>query len=110
MKKTIEEMKQKNGYFEINGREYVLTEQASFQSDPVRILDGWKYDNYYSARAICPADATDADEYQKCYKIRWEVLESYEPECMGEDLACDWDKPSSITVQCEYNLEIDCYY
>lgn len=42
MKKTIEEMKQKNGYFEINGREYVLTEQASFQSDPVRILDGWK--------------------------------------------------------------------
>lgn len=110
MKKTIEEMKQKNGYFEINGREYVLTEQASFQSDPVRILDGWKYDNYYSACAICPADETDEDGYQKCYKVRWKILNSYDPECDGEDCACDWNSPSCIKEHGEYSLETGCYY
>ena len=55
MKKNIEEMKQENGHFEINGREYVLTEQASFKSDPRQSIDGREMDDYYSARAICQA-------------------------------------------------------
>lgn len=110
MKKNIEEMKQKNGCFEIAGKQYILLDQANFQCDPISGFGDWEFDEYYYAHAICPDDETDEDGYQKCYKIRWEILESYEPEYMGEDLACDWDKPSSITVECEYNLEIDCYY
>lgn len=110
MKKNIEEMKQDNGHFEINGREYVLTEQASFKSDPSPSIDGWEMDDYYSARAICQADETDEDGYQKCYLVRWEILESYDPERAGEDFACDWDSPESVEELCEYSLETGCYY
>lgn len=110
MKKNIEEMKQENGYFEIGGREYVLTEQASFQSDPKPGISNWIYDNYYSARAICPDDGTDEDDYQKCYLIRWEILENYEPEYMGEDQACNWDSPSCVKEQREYSLLTGCHY
>lgn len=110
MKKNIEEMKQENGYIEINGREYILLAQAEFQSDPKPWIDGWFFDNYYSALAICPDDETDEDGYQKCYKVRWEILDSYDPECDGEDCACDWDSPSSIKELGEYSLETGCYY
>lgn len=109
MKKTIEELKE-NGYFEMNGREYVLTDQATFKSDPINGLDGWEYDNYYSARAICPDDKPDEDGYQKCYLIRWEILESYDPENMGDDCACNWDLPAGIMELGEYSLETGCYY
>lgn len=105
MKKNIEEMKQENGYFEINGREYILLAQAEFQSDPKRGLDDWDFDNYYSALAICPDDETDEDGYQKCYEVRWEILESYDPEYDGEDCACDWGSPSSVKDFGEYSLE-----
>lgn len=109
MKKTIEDLKA-NGYFTVNGREYILTEQASFQSDPVRDLNGWAYDNYYSARAICADDAAAEDGYQKCYKVRWDILESYDPEYMGEDCACNWESPANVTECGEYSLETGCYY
>lgn len=109
MKKTIEELKG-NGCFTINGHEYILTEQAQFQSDPISGLDDWEFDNYYSARAICPDDVTDDDGYQKCYLVRWKILESYDPEYMGEDCACDWDSPVSVTECGEYSLDTGCYY
>ena len=112
MKKNIEEMKTENGYFEINGKEYILTEQASFTCDVLDYLDDTQYyDKYYSARAICPADAKDEDGYQKCYLVRWKILDSYDSETDGEDLACDWEAPSDVTEQgMEYSLELNCYY
>lgn len=111
MKKNIEEMKQENGHFEINGREYVLTEQASFKSDPKQGAYGCEMmDNYYSARAICPADGTDEDGFQKCYVIRWEILPTYDPETDSEDCACDWDEPESIKESGEYSLETGRHY
>lgn len=109
MKKTIEELRE-NGYFTLNGREYILTEQAQFYSDPINGLDGLEYNNYYAARAICADDEADEDGYQKCYKVRWEILESYDPEYMGEDCACDWDSPSSVKAFGEYSPETNCYY
>ena len=58
MEKTIKKLKV-NGYFEIDGHEYILIDQAQFQSDPISSLDGWEFNNYYSARAICPDDEAD---------------------------------------------------
>lgn len=110
MKKSIETMRTENGYFEINGQEYILTEQAAFQSDPIQAINDWAFNNYYSARAICPDDEIDKGGYQKCYMVRWEILDSYDPEWDGEDCACDWDSPAEIRVQGEYNAETGRYY
>lgn len=111
MKKNIEEMKMENGYFEINGREYILTEQASFTCDVLDCIDDYQYyDKYYSARAICPDDNADEDGYQKCYMVRWDILDSYDPEWDGEDYACDWDLPAEVREYGEYSVEDDCYY
>lgn len=113
MKKTIEELR-RNGHLEMDGREYILTEQASFQCDPLNTLagmsSGWKYNNYYSARAICLNDETDEDGYQKCYLARWNILAGYDPELDGEDCACDWESPVSVREHGEYSLETGCYY
>ena len=107
--KSIEELKE-NGCCAIDGRKYILTEQASFQCDSVDGLDDWEFNNYYSARAICADDEVDEDGYQKCYKIRWEIIENYDPEYMGEDCACDWDSPTSAEEVGAYNMETGCYY
>lgn len=110
MKKTIEELRN-NGCYVVDGREYVLTEQASLTCDVLDCIDDNQYYNsYYSARAICLEDIKDEDGYQKCYMVRWEITESYDPEWDGEDCACDWDSPAEIKEQGEYNTETGCYY
>lgn len=109
MKKTVEELRD-NGYYVTDGREYILTEQPSYQSDPKPVINDWHYDNYYSARAICPNEKTDEYGYQKCYLVRWEILPTYDPETDGEDCACDWGEPKSVTEFGEYNLETVHYY
>ena len=106
---AIEKLKE-NGCCVIDGRAYILTEQAVFQSDPVNSLDGWVQDNYYSARAICPDDECDEDGDHKCYLIRWEILGNYNPEYDGEDCACDWDNPTAVKECGEYSLETGRYY
>lgn len=110
MKKNIGTMKTENGYFKIDGKEYILTEQATFQSNPIQALNDWAFNNYYSARVICPNDEIDEDGFQKCYLVRWEITESYDPEWDGEDCACDWESPSKVSEHGEYSLETGRYY
>lgn len=92
---TREELKI-NGYFEKNGKEYVLLSQAY-------ISDG----NTYEAKAIS-FDDPEEEGFRKVYKVTWSVLESYDPELMSEDMACDWDNPDEVEEsENEYNAEDD---
>lgn len=93
---TREEMKKKNGYFEQDGKEYVLT-------CPAYISDG----NTYQAYAISYEDPEE-EGFRKVYKVTWSVLESYNPELMSEDMACDWENPDEVEESGnEYNAEED---
>lgn len=92
----LEKMKNENGYFELDGKEYILTQQA--------YLDGTNDHPYYQTMAICTADKADEDGWQPAYEVRWELREDYNAEDMGEDMACDWDETESVREIGEYNI------
>lgn len=92
----LEKMKNDNGYFQQDGKEYILTQQA--------YLAGLNDHPYYQAMAVCAADKEDEDGWQTAYEVRWELLEDYNAEDMGEDMACDWDEPDSVQEIGEYNV------
>lgn len=92
----LEKMKNDNGYFQQDGKEYILTQQA--------YLDGTNDHPYYKAVAICTADKADDDAWQPAYEVRWELREDYNTADMGEDMACDWDNPDRVREIGEYNF------
>lgn len=94
-----DKMKSENGYFKKDGKLYILTQQA--------YADGTLEHPYYTAGAFCTADKADVDGWQPHYIVRWEILDSYRPEVMEEDCACDWDEPVEVRACGEYNLEGD---
>lgn len=96
---NIDKMKSENGYFEKDGKLYILTQQA--------YLDGTNDHPYYTAGAICTADTADEDGWQPYYRIQYEILDSYRPEDMQEDCACNWDEPDEIEESGEYSIEED---
>lgn len=98
----LEKMKLANGYFEQDGKEYILTQPA--------YMDGTQDAPYYQAMAFCTADKADEDGWQPAYECRWQLLEDYDPECMEEDMACDWDEPDSVKERGEYNIAKKRYY
>lgn len=98
----LEKMKNENGYFELDGKEYILTQQA--------YLDGTNDHPYYQAMAICTADKADEDGYQPAYKVIWNLLKNYDPEITEEDIACNWDEPDSLQKCCEYNATLDQFF
>lgn len=91
---TREELK-RNGYFEKDGKEYVLLSQAY-------ISDG----NTYEAKAISFDDPEEEDGFRKVYAVTWNVREDYDPAEMEEDQACDWENPDEVEESGnEYNAE-----
>ena len=99
MNERHEKMRRENGYFERDGKLYVLTQQA--------YLDGSNEHPYYTAGAICTTDVVDEDGWQPYYTIQWEILDTYRPEVMQEDCACNWDEPEEVTENGEYSIEED---
>lgn len=90
---TREELK-RNGYFEKDGKEYVLLSQAY-------ISDG----NTYEAKAVS-FDDPEEEGFRKVYKVTWSVREDYDPAEMEEDQACDWENPDEVEESGnEYNAE-----
>ena len=94
----IDEMKKKNGYFDRDGKKYVLTQQA--------YLDGIGDDVYFKATAICLQDTIDTDGWQPAYDVTWEVIDD------DEDLQqnADWDNPAVVECVGEYNLTLGRFY
>ena len=94
----IDEMKKKNGYFDRDGKKYVLTQQA--------YLDGVGNNVYFKATAICLQDDIDGDGWQPAYDVTWEVIDD------DEDLQqnADWDNPAVVECVGEYNLTLGRFY
>ena len=64
-----------------DGREFVLLQDA--------YLAGTGR-GHYEASAFCPDDVADECGYIPVYRVVWEILDEYDPECGDEDGACDW--------------------
>lgn len=45
---------------------------------------------HYEASAFCPDDTPDEDGYIPVYRVVWDILDEYDPECGDEDAACNW--------------------
>ncbi|WP_302817029.1 hypothetical protein [Selenomonas flueggei] len=75
----------------ITGKKFVLVQ------DPY--LDGIAGTRgYYTASAYSPDDTPDEDGFVPRYKVYWDILEDYDPECGDESNACDWDTISDYDV------------
>ena len=81
----MKELEKRYGSIESEGKTFILVEQAYAVDSET-----------YKAYAICPDDLEDADGYRKAYRVSWDVLESYDPQEMDEDAACDWSTPADI--------------
>lgn len=97
-----EKMKNENGDFELDGKLYILTQQA--------YPDGTHEHPYFTAGAFCTSDKVDEDGWQPYYIVKWEITDFYQFENAEQDCACDWDKPIEVRKCGEYNLEEDSVY
>jgi len=96
---TIENLKRDNGNFVYEGREYILTQPAYLDYN-----GAYCQPYYYHAMAICLADQSDSDGWQPAYSVEFELLDTYNPDIMEEDEACNWDEPDSVSRCGEYTL------
>ncbi len=89
---NIEEMKTRNGYFDKDGKTYVLLQQA--------YLSTWYNEPVYEATAIAETDQADEDGWKPAYQVYWEITDNDEDESNN----ADWDNPIDVTEVCEYNV------
>jgi len=94
---TIEKLRNDNGYFEFERSEYILTQPAYLDYDYIT-------GSCYRAMVICLEDQPDSDGWQPAYSVQFEILDTYDPDIMEENSACDWDEPEKISRCGEYNL------
>jgi len=95
---TIENLKRDNGYIEFEGKEFILTQSTYLDYD---YITG---SCYYHAMAICPEDQPDSDGWQPAYSVQFELLDTYNPDTMEEEYACDWNEPERVSRRGEYTL------
>ena len=94
----IDKMRTKNGYFDRDGKNYILTQQA--------YLDGIGDDVYFKATAICLQDTIDTDGWQPAYDVTWDATD--DDEDLQQD--ADWDNPAAVECVGEYNLILGRFY
>lgn len=87
---NLEQMKKTNGHFEMDGKEYVLTQEAYRDG-----IDG----NEFTAIAICLQDEAE-DGWQPAYRVTWEVIGDDEDD--GNN--ADWYNPCSVVECADYNI------
>lgn len=95
---TIEYMKKNYGYFVHNGKEFILIQQAYLSTDAFGCP-------CYESTAFSLSDKEDEDGYRKAYNVIWRIKDNYDPECMEEDMACDWSNPYEVKESGEYSIE-----
>ena len=91
---NLEQMKIANGHFEMDGKEYVLTQEA--------YRDGEEF----TAMAICLQDTTDENGWQTAYRVNWEIIGEDEDESNN----ANWGNPYSIKEIGEYNVNDGRFY
>lgn len=79
----------KNGYFEQDGKMYVLLKEA-YREDA----------DYFEAPAIIEGSRADEDGWVPYYRITWEIIGDHE----DDSLNADWDAPEDIEEGGEYNV------
>lgn len=95
MKNVTESMKKDFGSVEIEGKEYVLVQDA--------YLDGMDANAAYFAAAIKIDDEPDEDGYVPLYKVEWNIVN---PETEDAGDACDWENPADVDVTgAKFNLK-----
>lgn len=99
---TINEMKEKNGHFELDGKEYVLTQQPYLEND--------RYgEACFEALAICTQDAEDELGYRTAYRVTWEYIDADNNDCTDYSDCADWDNPEEVRECGEYNIELNVF-
>lgn len=85
---NLEQMKKANGHFELDGKEYVLLQEA--------YRDGEEF----AATAICMQDEEE-DGWKPAYRVTWEIIGDDEDDSNN----ADWDEPESVKEIGECNME-----
>ena len=94
------------GSIEIDGKKYVLINQATYDWD----CQGTPPDEFYTAFAFLIGDLIFLDDmgvnFTDLYKIEWDLSENCNPNDSDESNACDWDKPRDIQLS-QFFLNIE---
>ena len=84
---NLETMRLENGHFELDGKEYVLLQQAYRDND------------VFAATAICMQDEEE-DGWKPAYRVTWEIIGDDEDESNN----ANWDEPESVKEIGECNM------
>lgn len=98
----INRLRKNNGSAWYNSREYALLTQPE--------VCNFVHDVCYEADAIMVnANLMEfgLEGWESKYRLRWRVLDNYDPMCDPEENACDWSSPDEVMRIGEFNAMVE---